>query len=77
MHFEVIGEIADAATIAAGRGVRRRARLPRRHGPGRWRKRKGTAAVRLAGGRVRRAELQLCEAHGLGLVNVKIKRFLD
>lgn len=77
MHFEVVSAIADVLTIAAGRGIRDLARLRRRHGPGRWRKCKGVALVRLGGGRVRRAELHWYEAHGVGRVNMKVKRFLD
>ena len=77
MHFEIVSEITDVVTIAAGRSIRDFARLRRRHGPGRWRKRKGVATVRLRGGRIRRAELHWYEAHGVGRVNMKIKRFLD
>jgi hypothetical protein len=77
MYFELVSEITDVVTIASGRGVRDRARLRRRHGPGRWRKRKGVAAVRLSSGRLRRVELHWYEAHGIGRVKMKIKRFLD
>ena len=77
MHFELVGEIEDMATIATGRGIRDLARLRRRHGPGRWRKRKGVARIRLRSGRIRRAELHWYEAHGVGRVKMKIKRFLD
>ena len=70
MHFDLVGEITDVVTIASGRGIRDLARLRRGHGPGRWRKCKGVAAVRLSSGRVRRAELHWHE-------KVKIKRFLD
>ena len=76
MHFEVISPITDVVTIATGPGIRDLARLRRRHGRGRWRKRKGVAAIRLSGGRVRRAELHWYEAHGVGRVNMKVKRFL-
>src|SRR5207249_4377049 len=47
MHFELVGEITGVVMIASGRGIRDLVRLRRRHGPGRWRKRKGVAAVRL------------------------------
>ena len=77
MHFELISAITEVVTIAAGRGIRDFARLRRRHGFGRWRKCKGVAVVRLGDGRVRRAELHWYEAHGIGRVNVKVKRFLD
>ena len=73
----MIGEIGDVETIAQGRGIRAIARLRKRHGAGRWRKVKGTALVRLDSGRKRRAEVHWYEAHGIGRVRMKIKRFLD
>ena len=77
MHFEIIGEIEDIETIAVASAIRDVQRLRSRYGPGRWRKRKGIATVRLGADRIRRAELHWYEAHGLGRVNFKIKRFLD
>jgi hypothetical protein len=77
MYFELVGEIIDVETIAVGRGVRDATRLRRRYGVGRWRKLKGRGVVRLRGGRLRRAELHWYEAHGIGRVRMKIKRFLD
>jgi hypothetical protein len=77
MYFELVGEIAGIVTIASGRSIRDLARLRRQHGPGRWRKLKGVATVRLSGGRIRRAEVHWYEAHGVGRVKMKIKRFLD
>ena len=77
MYFELAGEIIDVETIAVGRAIRGLARLRKGYGPGRWRKRKGTALVRLNGGSTRRAELHWYEAHGVGRVRMKIKRFLD
>ena len=50
MYFELVSEITDVVTIAAGRSIRDLARLRRRHGAGRWRKLKGVAAVRVRGG---------------------------
>jgi hypothetical protein len=38
---------------------------------------KRVAAVRVTGERVRRAEVHWYEAHGVGRVKMKIKRFLD
>ncbi len=40
-------------------------------------KMKGEALVRLASGRVRRAELHWYEAHGIGKRLMKRKRYLD
>jgi hypothetical protein len=77
LKFEIVGEIAEAETIAAGRGVKIRSLLRKIHGRGRWRKRKGVATVRLANGRLRRVELHWYEAHGIGKRDFKIKKYLD
>jgi hypothetical protein len=50
MYFEVLGEIKDVEVIAAGPSIRRLAELQARYGPGRWRKLKGTAWVRMEDG---------------------------
>jgi hypothetical protein len=75
--FEVLGEIVDVETIAVGRSVRDGRRLRRKYGSGRWRKRKGTAMVRLSDGAVCRAELHWYEAHGIGRRELKLKRLLE
>ncbi len=77
MYFELLGEIGAIETIAVGPGIRDVARLRKRYGPGRWRKLKGVAVVRLANGPTRRAEVHWYERPGLGRVRMKIKRFLD
>ena len=77
MYFRILGEITDVETIATRSGIRELARLRRRYGGGRWRKRKGTAQVELAGGVVRVAELHWYEATGIGQHEFKIKRYLD
>ena len=77
MYFEIIGEITEVEIIAKGRAIREVARLRRKFGPGRWRKLKGHARVRLASGSVRYAEVHWYEAHGIGKKRFKIKRFLD
>ena len=77
MYFQVIGEISRVETIAVSAGIRDLAHLRKRYGPGRWRKLKGVALVRLPNGRTRRAELHWYEAHGIGKKRMKIKRFLD
>ena len=46
MDFEILGEIGAIETIATGKGIRERARLVKRYGQGRWRKRKGLAKVK-------------------------------
>jgi len=77
MHFEVVGPVTEIETIARGPGIRTLARLRKRHGGRGWRKLKGIATVRYAGGRVRRAEVHWYEAHGIGRRGWKIKHFLD
>jgi hypothetical protein len=77
MFFEVIGDIKNIETIAIGGRIRDIMRLRRQYGPGRWRKLKGIASVRLKDGSVRVAELHWYEAHGIGQRKMKIKRFLD
>ena len=77
MYFEIVGPITEVETIAAGRSIRQLSRLRRQHGHGRWRKLKGIATVRLASGELQRAEVHWYEAHGIGRVRHKIKRFLE
>jgi len=77
MYFEIVGPIDDVETIAVGRSIRELSRLRRRYGPARWRKLKGIAIVRIASGELRRAEIHWYEAHGIGSVRHKIKRFVD
>ncbi|OFV99048.1 MAG: hypothetical protein A3H28_05785 [Acidobacteria bacterium RIFCSPLOWO2_02_FULL_61_28] len=77
MDFEIIGDIRKVEPIAVGRSVRDRVRLRRKYGPGRWRKLKGIAHVRLRNGRIRLAELHWYEAHGIGKKDIKRKRYLD
>ena len=75
--FEIVSEITDIATIAVGSAIRDIARLREQYGPGRWRKLKGVAVIRLRDGSVRRAELHWYEAHGIGKQEIKRKRYLD
>ncbi len=77
MDFVIVGEISDIETFATGRSIRELARLIRIYGKGRWRKRKGTATVRLSNGIMRQAELHWYEASGIGKKEYKIKRYLD
>jgi len=76
MDFKILGDLANVETIAASSGIRELARLRKRYGRGRWRKRKGYAEVRLSDGFVARAELHWYEATGIGKREFKIKRFL-
>jgi len=77
MNFEIVGEIEEIETIASGTSIRDIKLLRKRFGPGRWRKMKGIAMVRLFGGSIRKAELHWYEAHGVGKRKMKIKEFLD
>ena len=75
--FDILGEITEIELIAVGSGIQDVRRLRKQYGPGRWRKLKGVALVRLRNGRVRRAELHWYEAHGIGRKEIKRKRYLD
>jgi hypothetical protein len=75
--FEIVSDITDSETIAIDSAIRELARLRKLYGPGRWRKLKGTAMIRLANGRIRKAELHWYEAHGIGKKEFKRKRYMD
>jgi hypothetical protein len=77
LDFTVVGRLWRVEAIAIGEGIRDVARLRRQFGPGRWRKMKGIADVRLPDGTLRVAELHWYEAHGIGKRKLKLKRFLD
>ncbi|MEK6301524.1 MAG: hypothetical protein AABO41_12450 [Acidobacteriota bacterium] len=77
MFFELVGAVEKIELIAAGGSIRDITRLRKQFGPGRWRKLKGVGTVRLFDGRMRRAEIHWYEAHGIGKVKLKIKRYLD
>lgn len=77
MRWEIIGDIREAETIAAGSGVKARRRLHKRYGGRRWQKCEGTATLRLSDGTMREAELHWYEATGIGRQELKIKRYLD
>jgi hypothetical protein len=74
--FEIVGDISEVETFATGSGIREIARLRKLYGSGRWRKRKGIAAIRLSDGSLRRAELHWYEAAGIGRKEFKIKYLL-
>jgi hypothetical protein len=77
MFFELVGDIEEIELIAAGKSIRDIKRLRKQFGTGRWRKLKGVGTVRLFDGTIRRAEIHWYEAHGIGKVKLKIKRYLD
>jgi len=47
MYFEIVGEIDNIETVAVGGRIRDIMRIQKQYGPGRWRKLKGVAKVRL------------------------------
>ena len=63
MIFEIIGEIEQIETMSVGGNIRDIMRLQKQYGPGRWRKVKGFAMVRLLSGRICKAELHWYEGH--------------
>jgi hypothetical protein len=75
--FEVVGPISSVEVIAVGPAIRILPYLRKTYGPGRWRKLKGLATVRLPNGELRKVELHWFEAHGIGKRDLKIKRYLD
>ena len=77
MALEIIGPIEDARTIARGAAIRELGRLHRMYGPGRRRKMKGIARVRLPDDSIVLAEVHWYQAHGIGRREFKLKRILD
>lgn len=75
--FEILGQIRNISTIAAGDGIRDLEYLEERFGRGNWRKLKGFATVRLEDGTIAEAEVHWYEAHGIGKRWMKIKRYID
>jgi len=75
--FEIVGAINYSETFASGSGIREIARLQKQYGKGRWRKRKGTATIRLSEGVYYLAEIHWYEATGIGKKEFKIKRLLQ
>ncbi len=77
MFFEVIGDITNIERIAVSGSIRDLERLRKNYGPGRWRKLKGFALVRLEDGTKCDAELHWYEAHGIGKREMRVKELLD
>ena len=76
MDFEILGPLRKVQTIAISGSRRELARLRLHYGRDRWRKRKGVATIRLAGGTVVAGEIHWYEAAGIGKRELKIKRLL-
>jgi hypothetical protein len=77
MHFKIVGSITEMEVIAAGTAIRKRKRLWKLYGKGRWRKLKGIATVEFPDGTISHAEIHWYEAHGIGAKDYKIKRVID
>lgn len=76
MRFELLGPITQIETFAVGSRIREISRLRKFYGRGRWRKRKGSAKVRLSDGSIHLVEVHWYEATGIGRKEYKIKRLL-
>ena len=74
--FTVLPPLLNVETLAKGHGIRELRRLERIHGKGNWLKKKGIARVRIESGAILNAEIHWYEAHGIGKVEHKIKRYL-
>lgn len=74
--MKIVGEILKIETIAEGHRIRERKQLRQRFGYGSWRKMKGIATVELSDGHIGKAEVHWYEAHGIGKVKMKVKRWL-
>ena len=75
MYFEIIGEIEEIESIAIGGRIRDIMRIRQQYGPGRWRKLKGVAMVRLQSGRICKAEVHWYEADGIGRKKLRSKEY--
>ena len=75
--IRVVGEIRSIETIAEGTGIRESTALRDQFGQGFWRKKKGIAQIDMGDGRSGLAEVHRYEAHGIGKVKLKVKRWLD
>jgi len=64
---------SDVETFAVGSQIREIVRLRKCYGTGRWRKRKGSAKVRLSDGSVHLAEIHWYEAVKIGRKEYKVK----
>ena len=72
---EIIPPITAVETIAEGPSIRELKRLRRQYGPGRWKKKKGVALVKADDGSHQHTEIHWYEAHGIGKVKLKVKRW--
>jgi hypothetical protein len=76
LMIEIDPPITDIETIAEGTGIQELSGLRQQYGPGNWKKKKGVVMVRVEGRLPARAEVHWYEAHGIGKVKMKVKRWL-
>ncbi len=74
--MKLVGNIAAVEVIAEGHGIRELASLRQTYGDGNWKKKKGIAKVQLDTGHTAHAEVHWYEAHGIGKVKMKVKKWL-
>jgi len=77
MEFVLLSELINVETFASGKSIRNIKLLNKRYGFGKWRKRKGTALIRLKDGSECLAELHWYEASGFGRKEMKVKWLLN
>lgn len=73
---DLLGEIQNVVTLASGRELPELRRLRRAYGGVNWRKRRGEATIRAGAAENLTAEVHWYEAHGIGRVELKLKRYL-
>jgi len=73
--MKIVGAISAIETIAEGRGIRELAGLRERYGGINWKKKKGMATLLLPDGATVLGEIHWYEAHGIGKVKMKVKRW--
>jgi hypothetical protein len=74
--IKIISDIVDVETIAENHSIRELTQLRKQYGSSQWKKKKGIALLELIDGSTAYAELHWYEAHGIGRVKMKIKRWL-
>ena len=76
MDLKILGSIEHVETIAEGNGIRELGGLRSQFGLGNWKKKKGVAKVLLPDGASAYAEIHWYEAHGIGKVKLKVKKWI-
>ncbi len=74
---KLLSDITDIEVIAEGSGIRNLSSLKRQFGGKNWRKKKGKVYIEDEVRQRRLVEVHWFEAHGVGRVKLKIKRYLD